>query len=233
MAMGRFSAEVMESGVDPSGLGCWCWLTVGSGNKKTRIVMAYQPSGSKSTNSAGTTVREQHKRYFEARGNLRSVHTIFFEQLIAHLIVWKNSNSNIVLLGDFNENVYFGRFLKCLSQPDLMFREQCLQCTGIHTPPTTFSDGTIPIYALFATARIECVNTYILPHKEGMGNHRFFIVDFTLSSIMELNFPTLSGALHESYIANLPIWCSLIMPSWTCSAINTRCIKGYTSFTNT
>jgi hypothetical protein len=41
MAMGRFSAEVMESGVNPSGLGHWCWLTVGSGNKKTRIVMAY------------------------------------------------------------------------------------------------------------------------------------------------------------------------------------------------
>ncbi len=77
MAMGHFSAEVMESGVDPSGLGCWCWLTVGLGNKKTRIVMAYQPSGSKSTNSAGTTVREQHKRYFEACGNLRSACMIF------------------------------------------------------------------------------------------------------------------------------------------------------------
>jgi hypothetical protein len=57
MAMGCFSAEVIESGVNPSGLGCWCWFNVGSGNKKTRIVMAYQPSGSKSTNSAGMTAR--------------------------------------------------------------------------------------------------------------------------------------------------------------------------------
>ncbi len=53
MAMGRFSAEVVESGVDPSSLGSWCWLKVGSGEKKTRIVMAYQPFGSKSANSAG------------------------------------------------------------------------------------------------------------------------------------------------------------------------------------
>ncbi len=33
MAMGRFSAEVNESGVDPSGLGCWCWFKVGSGKQ--------------------------------------------------------------------------------------------------------------------------------------------------------------------------------------------------------
>ncbi len=66
MAMGCFSAEVVESGVDLYGLDCWCWLKVGSGDKKTRIVMAYQPSGSKSSNSAGTTAREQHERYFEA-----------------------------------------------------------------------------------------------------------------------------------------------------------------------
>jgi len=35
MAMGRFSAEVVESGVDLYGLGRWCWLKVGSGDKKT------------------------------------------------------------------------------------------------------------------------------------------------------------------------------------------------------
>jgi hypothetical protein len=54
MAMRCFSAEFVQSGVDPSNLGCWCWLKVGSGNKSTRIVMAYQPSSSKSTNSVGT-----------------------------------------------------------------------------------------------------------------------------------------------------------------------------------
>ncbi len=56
MAMGRFSAEVGETGVDHYGLGRWCWMRVGSGDKKTHIVMAYQPSGSSNPNSAGTTV---------------------------------------------------------------------------------------------------------------------------------------------------------------------------------
>jgi hypothetical protein len=67
MAMGCFFAEVIKTGVDPYGLGCWCWLRVSSGDKKTRIVTAYQLSGSKSTYSTGMTVRKQHKRYFEAR----------------------------------------------------------------------------------------------------------------------------------------------------------------------
>jgi hypothetical protein len=95
----------------------------------------------------------------------------FFEQWIAQLIVWKHSHSDIILLGDFNENVYSGRISKRLSQPDLMFSEQCLQCTGIHIPPT-FRDGTTPIDAIFATAGIECANAYILPPREGVGIHR-------------------------------------------------------------
>jgi hypothetical protein len=160
----------------------------------------------------------QHKRYFEARSNLRSARTIFFEQLIAQLIVWKHIDSDIVLLGVFNENVYSGRISKRLSQPDLMFSKQCLQCTNIHIPPT-FRDGTIPINAIFATAGIECVNVYILPHKGGMGNHRCFIVDFTSSSIIGTKFPNIvrcsARKLHckftrlvQSYNAKLDMLCN-------------------------
>jgi hypothetical protein len=110
MAMGCFSAEVIETGVVPYGLGQWCWFRVGSEDKKTRIVVAYQPSGSKLTYSTGTgtTVREQHKWYFEARGNLQPARTIFYEQLIAQLIIWKHTDLDIVLLGDFNKNIYSG-----------------------------------------------------------------------------------------------------------------------------
>ncbi len=218
MAMGRFSAEVVESGVDSYGLGHWCWLKVGSGEKKTRIVMAYQPSGSKSSNSAGTTVREQHERYFEARGDLQSARTIFFKQLISQLLVWKHTDSDIILLGDFNENVYSGCISQCLSQPDLLMSEQCLQCTGIHIPPT-FRDGTIPIDVVFATAGIESINAYILPHKGEVGDHRCFILDFTSSSIIGIKFPNIvrcaarklhckSTRLVQTYNAELDRLCN-------------------------
>jgi endonuclease/exonuclease/phosphatase (EEP) superfamily protein YafD len=112
-------------------------------------------------------VREQHKGYFEARGYLRSAKAIFFEQLITQLVVRKATDADIILLGDFNENVYSGRIAKRLEQLDLNFSEQCLGCTGMHIPPT-FRDGIMPIDSVYATAGIECVNAYILPHKGGI-----------------------------------------------------------------
>jgi hypothetical protein len=60
MALGMISPEVVNSGVDSTSLGWWCWIQLGSGTKKTRIVMAYQPSNS--GQSAGTTVKDQQSR---------------------------------------------------------------------------------------------------------------------------------------------------------------------------
>ena len=68
MAIERFFSEVSETGIDPYKLGHWCWMKVGSGDKATRIVMVYQPSGSKSSVSAGTAMREQHERNFRGSG---------------------------------------------------------------------------------------------------------------------------------------------------------------------
>jgi hypothetical protein len=228
MAMGRFSAEVFETGVDLYGLGRWCWLKDGSGDKTTWIVMAYQPSSSRLSNSAETTVREQHEQYFEARGNLRQACTIFFEQLITQLVIWKHFDSNIILLGDFNENVYSGHIAKRLLLPDLMLTKQCLQCTGIHISPT-FRDSTVTIDAIFATSGIECINAYILPHKGGAGNHRCFILDFTSSSVIGTKFPNIvhcskrklpckSTRLVNAYSAELDMLCN-----------RQRCIREFTS----
>jgi hypothetical protein len=180
--------------------------------------MAYQPSGSRLSNSARTTVQEQQEQYFKARGNLQPARTIFYEQSIAQLIVWKHTDSDIILLGDFNENVYSGRIAKRLSLPDLMLTKQCLQCTGMHIPPT-FRDGTAPIDAIFATSGIECINAYILPHKGGVGDHRSFILNFTSSSVIGTKFPNIvcysARKLHckltclvQSYNAELDMLCN-------------------------
>jgi hypothetical protein len=118
---------------------------------------------------------------------MRSARSIFFYQLIAQLVVWKNSDAGILLLGDFYENVYTACIAKHLALPDLNFNEQCLRCAGVHIPPT-FRDGDIPIDAIYATARIKCVNAFILPHKGGIGDHQCFIFNFTSSSIIRTNF---------------------------------------------
>jgi hypothetical protein len=67
MAMITIAPEVIDTGVDTTGLGRWWWMCIGLGQKKTRIVMAYQPSNSGC--SAGTTVKDQHSRYFQSLGD--------------------------------------------------------------------------------------------------------------------------------------------------------------------
>ncbi len=94
-----------------------------------------------------------------------------------------------------------------------MLSEQCLQCTGIHFPPT-FRDSTTPIDAIFAMAGIEGANAYILPHRGGVGNHRHFILDFMSLSVIGTKFPNIvhcsarklhcnSSCLVQSYNAEL------------------------------
>ena len=134
MAMNTISPELQATGINGTGLGHWCWLRLGSGIKKTRIVMAYQPSNS--GRSACTTAKDQQSHYFCARGDARSPRTIFFEQLIAQLLLWKAIDNDIILLGNFNKNVYMGRIAKRLAVHDLNFVEVCRKHTGVPIPPT-------------------------------------------------------------------------------------------------
>ena len=108
---------------------------MGLGEVKTRIIVAYDPC-EPGNNSRGTTVFEQQERYFEERGVFTSPRTLFYEQLISQMVEWKQGDEELVLFGDFNENVYTGRFAKRLAEEDLLMTEQCLTTTGEQLPAT-------------------------------------------------------------------------------------------------
>jgi hypothetical protein len=188
MAMNTIAPEVVESGADHTSLGRWCWIRIGSGAKKTRIVMAYQSSNS--GRSTGTTVKDQHAQYFTAFGDTHSPRTIFFEQLITQLIQWKAIDNGIILLSNFNKNVYTGRIARRLGEDDLNFTEVCRRHTGRPIPPT-FRTGSVPIDGIFATVGIECINTFTLPHYGGVGNHRCFILNLSSESLIGTLFPNI------------------------------------------
>ncbi len=184
MAFGSFAPEVIDSVINTTGLSRWCWFCAGSGSKKT---MAYQPSNS-GLSSTGTTVKDQHSRYFCALGNARSPCTIFFEQLVSQLIIWKSDNNDIVLMGDFNKNIYNGRLARRLSQEDLNLMELCRQHTGVLILPT-FQNSSASINGIFVTPGINCVNAFIPPHLAGVGDQRCFIMDLILESMIGTSFP--------------------------------------------
>ena len=184
---GRLSASVIETGCDHHNLGRWTWILVGEGSTRTRFVVAYQPCDP-GKDTAGETVWDQHARYFEALGDGRSPRTIFFEQLVSQLLIWKSQKEAIVLMGDFNEHVYSGRLAKRLACTDLNMFELCRQVTGLPIPPT-HERGSRPVCAVFATQGIDGVNVCALPRKGGVGDHLAFIIDISSTSVLGTSFP--------------------------------------------
>ena len=53
------------------------------------------------------------------RGDGRSPRNIFFQDLVDQLLQWKQEEHKIVLIGDFNENVYEDRLTTRIAEDDL------------------------------------------------------------------------------------------------------------------
>ena len=187
MALGRLSSQVLDSDSDTTGLGRWCWMRVGGGGKETVVCMCYQPCDP-GEDTAGQTSWDQQSRYFEARGDGRSPRDIFFEDLVEQLVAWKEDGLEIILLGDFNKDVYEDRLAKHLAEDDLRMKEQCLAVNGERLP-ATFNRGTRPLDAAFATAGINCISATIFQKHGGVGDHRCFVLDFHSESVVGDVFP--------------------------------------------
>ena len=105
--IGRFSSFIIATGTDTTGLGRWSWVYVGGGGKFTQIAMVYQPvkPGCK---TRGETVWDQHARLFISRGEIRNPRAMFKVDLCILLQQWKANGDEIILFGDFNEDIYLG-----------------------------------------------------------------------------------------------------------------------------
>ncbi len=108
--------------------------------------------------------------------------------LISLLRQWKDAGDEIVLLGDFNENVYSGDLAWSLSGDNLRMHELCQRITGLPLPHTHIR-GSVPIDTVFCTAGIDGVAVALLLSRFGIGNHRVFMVDVTSASMLGDVFP--------------------------------------------
>jgi hypothetical protein len=136
----------------------------------------------------GGTVWDHYVRYFEARGEIRNPRIMFQSDLLSLLCMWKATGDEILLLGDFNENVYTGHMASALSGEYLRMKEVCHQTTGKLLPPT-HKRGTVPINAVFGTIGLMVTSVALLPSQVGVGNHRVFLIVVSLESIMGDVFP--------------------------------------------
>ncbi len=158
-------------------------MHAGGGGISTQIIAVYQPCGQRGRRTRGEVVWDQHSWYFEARGEIRDPQAMFKSDLLSLLRRWKASRDEILMMGNFNENVYSGAILTALAREDLRMTEICYWTTGKHLL-STHSCGSTPIDAVFGTTGLVCSVASLLPFNVGVGDHRIFIVDITSESIL-------------------------------------------------
>ena len=117
------------------------------------------------------------------------------------MLQWKEECYEIILVGDFNEDVYAGRLARCLAEADINMKEQCRQVTGQKLPGTHVR-GTKPIDGIYATTGVVCLNAKLLQKYRGVGDHRCFIVDFSSSSVIGDVFPRVVPAAGRKLTDN-------------------------------
>jgi hypothetical protein len=188
-AVGRLVDLTSDSGSDPTGLGRWTWIKLGNGTPTTRLLCGYLPC-KPGRSSRGRTVWEQHKRFFESRGDFRYPSTIFVEDITNEIVKWRLAGEEVVLAIDANQDVYGGKLalalrdscqMACLLEPIL----------GERVPNSHFR-GTTAISTVFGTPGLVSNNAMCFPHWYGVGDHRVFVLELSAASLFGGEYPTIA-----------------------------------------
>ncbi len=95
---------------------------------------------------------------------------MFKSDLLSLLRQWKAAGDEILLMGDFNKNVYTGNLVIALAGDEFQMSEMCSWTTGILLPPT-HTRGSTQIDAVYGTAGLFCSSMALFPWRVGVGDH--------------------------------------------------------------
>jgi hypothetical protein len=88
---------------------------------------------------------------------------------------------------DHNKHTYDGPLGRALADTfGLALKEAVQQHTGKCTGATFFR-GSKPIDGLWVSSKIKIANVCVMPFGYGVGNHRMFMLDITLESLIRKN----------------------------------------------
>ena len=186
------SLDVAQSGKDESGLGRWTTMTLQGDNITLRIVCGYNPC--KSHSAAGKpsqTSYAQHRRYLinTRRDATTCPRTLFREEIIQQPKKWRQEGDWLIVCMDANDYIYRGLMGRALvNEEGLGMKEVIREFTGEELGPTYFR-GSTPIDGVWTTPDVQIANACVMPAGYGIGDHRLFIMDIVLTSVIGENPP--------------------------------------------
>ena len=187
ICFGDATGYIRKMGRDKEGLGRWCWILFGGADgHTTRLITAYNPCKSGKANS-GTSYQQQRRHFIMKKQDLTCPRTLFRRHLTAAITKWRAAGEKIILFVDHNEHVYDGMLGKALGDRDgLNLKEVILETTGVRTGATFFR-GSNPIDGVWASADLDISNACVMPFGYGVGDHRAFIIDIPLESLVGIH----------------------------------------------
>jgi hypothetical protein len=131
---------------------------------------------------------QQQRQYFiTKKKDLTCPNKLFRQHLVHQLKKWRKEGDRIILFMDHNEHTYDGPLGRALADKDgLGLQEAVLRHTGRKTGATFFR-GSKPIDGLWVTSNIDIINACVMPFGYGIGDHRMFILDVTMESLIGKN----------------------------------------------
>ncbi len=100
---------------------------------------------------------------------------------------WREAGDKIILFMDHNKHVIEGNLGKALADRDgLDLWEAVLLHTG-NSPGATFVRGSKPIDGIWISSDIDISNACVMPFGYGVGDHRAFILDIPIESLVGIN----------------------------------------------
>ena len=170
VARGDTTFWAAGSGKDPTHLGRWCWTRYqGANNSFLRIVSAYRPCA----NTTGQlSVYAQHKRYLLSQDDDRDPREAFLEDLQKEIRQWIATGDQIILCGDFNEDVLGANlttYFEELGMHHLIFQRH----DSSRAPPTYYNNtsGTA-VDGVWSTIGLEPLRGGYLEKDDFPGDHR-------------------------------------------------------------
>jgi hypothetical protein len=185
ISVGQTSHRVIQSGRDPSGLGRWSWtLYRGKHNVTIRSVSVYRPC--KPSIPGPNSAYTQHKQYLDRIGDDRWPRDAIVEDLGQCIDKWRNSGDQIIVMGDFNEDVTNQRIQAWSTS--LQLSNAISQLHPIQQEPT-FHRGTTSIDAIFVSHTIKAQQGGYLPFGSFPSDHRGLWIDITMDNAFSYKVP--------------------------------------------
>ena len=147
---------------------------------------------------SGIVYQQHHHHLINKLNDDSCPHVRFREDLLCQMKQWWKDGEQLILCLDANENIYHGKLGRHLTELDGLGMKEVVEEFTMQKLGATHFRGSEPIDGVWATGDITVINACMMPVGFGVGNHRLFVVDFAMTTLVGSGLTTgVCPALHS------------------------------------